>query len=382
MNLIGIAIGATGLLLLGSFIWMLVLQMRKKRLEEQRLERNVAKRKALENNRKEEEKERVQKAEGGDIPTILFLAKEAERMNQKDAVYWYTKAAQLDNVNGMYGIVRLSEKFNDAVLKEQAKFWQVCIKALEGSLPDRYEMAIALFNGLGTEQDVDKAVQVMMQAADHNFVNAQLFLGEWFVSPKNTNPKPGMSTGYYQKAAAMRSNEGRLKLGLNYINGVGVAADFLKGCYWMERAAEKGYTEAMYKVAEEWMKKPPDGESVAYIWLFIASKLGHSQSANLRDQIALNIGVDTVVGLQSLSKPILKKIGENKVGKNSIIKALNKLYKRGIPLEEQDVLQSQEAEAETLQETESTEPSSDDSQSTTTPVDQNPDFTQSNIDKA
>ncbi|MBU2896706.1 tetratricopeptide repeat protein [Vibrio hepatarius] len=376
MNLIGIAIGATGLLLLGSFIWMLVLQMRKKRLEEQRIERSIAKRKALENNRQQEEKDRVKKAEGGDITTILFLAKEAERMNQKDAVYWYTKAAQLDNVNGMCGIVRLSEKFNDAVLNEQAKFWQVCIKALEGSLPDKYEMAIALFNGLGTDQDVEKALKVMMQAADHNFVNAQLFLGEWFVSPKNTNPKPNLSTEYYQKAAAMRSNEGRLKLGLNYIHGVGVSANSLKGCYWMERAAEKGYTEAMYKVAEEWMKKPPDGESVAYIWLFIAAQLGHNQSAGLRDQIALNIGVDTVVGLQSLAKPILKKISENKVGKHSVIKALNKLYKRGILLEEQDILQHQETESETLQETDPTAAASDEIESTATPVEQKPDIAQ------
>ena len=62
MNLIGIAIGATGLLLLGTFIWMLVLQMRKKRLEQERVERGIAKRKALEKNRQQEEKDRVQKS--------------------------------------------------------------------------------------------------------------------------------------------------------------------------------------------------------------------------------------------------------------------------------------------------------------------------------
>ena len=48
----------------------------------------------------------------------------------------------------------------------------------------------------------------------------------------------------------MRSNEGRLKLGQNYLNGIGVAPNFLKGCYWMERAGEKGHTESMYQVAE------------------------------------------------------------------------------------------------------------------------------------
>ncbi|GLT19149.1 hypothetical protein GCM10007938_29310 [Vibrio zhanjiangensis] len=384
MNLIGIAIGATGLLLLGTFIWMLVLQMRKKRLEEQRIERGIAKRKALEKNRQEEDKERVKKAEAGDIPTILFLAKEAERMNQKEAVYWYNKAAQLDNTTGMFGIIRLSERLNDLVLKEQAKFWQLCIHALEGSLPHKFEMATALFNGLGTDQDVDKAVKVMKQAADNNYVEAQLFLGEWFVSPRNPSPEPSLSTAYYQKAAALRSNEGRLKLGQNYLNGIGVAPNFLKGCYWMERAAEKGHPEAMYQVAEAWMKHSSDGESIAYIWLFIAAHLGHKQAAGLRDQIALNIGVDTVVGLQSLARPILKKIRENKVGKHSIIKALNKLYKREILLEEQEVLQDQESEVdvEADQETVSEEPASDDTQATASSPEQNLDFTQSNIDKA
>ncbi|MYM59174.1 hypothetical protein GTG28_08055 [Vibrio sp. OCN044] len=384
MNLIGIAIGATGLLLLGTFIWMLVLQMRKKRLEQERVERGIAKRKALEKNRQQEEKDRVKKAEGGDIPTILFLAKEAERMNQKDAVYWYTKAAQLDNTTGMFGIVRLSEKLNDVVLKEQAKFWQVCIQAQEGSMPHKFEMATALFNGLGTEQNVEKAVQVMRNAADSNYVEAQLFLGEWFVSPRNPEPNPSLSTQYYQKAAAMRSNEGRLKLGQNYLNGIGVAPNFLKGCYWMERAAEKGHTESMYQVAEAWMKRPPDGECVAYIWLFVAAHLGHKQAAGLRDQIALTIGVDTVVGLQSLAKPILKKIRENKVGKHSVIKALNKLYKRGIILEDQEVLQEQDpdTDADVLQDNVSTEPASDEASANAPSSDQNLDFTQSNIDKA
>ena len=107
MNLIGIAIGATGLLLLGLFMWMLVLSMRKQRLEQERREREIAHRKAMEKHRKQEREERIMKAEDGHIPTILFLAKEAERKNVKEALYWYDKAAKLDNVTGMYGMASL-----------------------------------------------------------------------------------------------------------------------------------------------------------------------------------------------------------------------------------------------------------------------------------
>lgn len=339
MNIVGIAIGITGLLLLCLFLWMLALSMRRKRLEQERKDREIAYRKAMEKNRKQEREDRIFKAEGGHIPTILFLAKEAERSKPKEALYWYTKAAKLDNVTGMYGIVRLSAKMKqDMILKEQSKFWQGCIAAAEGSLPHKFEMAVALFHGRGTEPDPHKALQVMEAVAGQNYVDALIFLGDWHVSSNNSHPDPAISIEYYRRAAQLRSNEGRMKLGLSYVKGVGVERDHAKGCYWLERAAEKGHLEAMYAAGEAWIDQKPNGNAIAYIWLFLASQLGYEQAKALRDKVTLNIGVDTVVGLQGLSKPMLKKIRDNKVGKHSIIKALNKLYKRDIPLLEQSAV--------------------------------------------
>ncbi|KLN66715.1 tetratricopeptide repeat protein [Vibrio sp. VPAP30] len=335
MNIMGIAIGATGLLLLCMFLWMLALSLRKKRLEQERKEREIAYRKAMEKNRKQEHDERIMKAEGGHIPTILYLAKEAERTRTQEAVYWYTKAARLDNVTGMYGVVRISNKMKqDLVLKEQAKFWQVCISASEGSLAHQFEMAKALFTGRGTEINLPKALSVMESAAEQNYLDALIFLGDWFIAANNPEKNPVKSTDYYRRAAELRSNEGRMKLGINYIQGRGVVSNFERGIYWLERAAEKGHLEAMYKLGEVWMDHKPNGSALAYIWLFLAGQLGHDPARALRDQVALNIGVDTVVGLQSLAKPMVKKIRDNKVSKHSIIKALNKLYKRSIPTDE------------------------------------------------
>ncbi len=88
------------------------------------------------------------KAEGGHIPTILFLAKEAERTNLKEALYWYNKGARLDNVNSMYGIVRMSDRMReDLILKEQANFWRLAIAGLEGSLDAKFEAGKALVHG-------------------------------------------------------------------------------------------------------------------------------------------------------------------------------------------------------------------------------------------
>jgi TPR repeat protein len=378
MNIIGIAIGITGLLLLCMFLWMLALSMRKKRLEQERKEREIAYRKAIEKNRKQEREERIYKAEGGHIPTILYLAKEAERTKPKEALYWYTKAAKLDNVTGMYGIVRISAKMKqDLILKEQSKFWQTCIAAIEGSLPHKFEMGVALFHGRGTEQDQFKAIQVMEAAAAQGYIDAMLFLGDWWISDSNSHVDATKSIEYYRVAAQLRSNEGRMKLGLSYINGLGVSADHAKGCYWLERAAEKGHLEAMYAAGEAWMDFRPNGSAIAYIWLFLASQLGYERAKGLRDRVALNIGVDTVVGLQGLSKPMMKKIRENKVGKHSIIKALNKLYKRDVPLLEQSVAtneQPMEASGEATSETLVESPKSE-------AVAEKVDFSQSPMDK-
>lgn len=331
----GIAIGATGLLLLGMFLWMLALSMRKKRLEQERKEREIAQRKALEKNRQKEQSERIAKAESGHIPTILYLAKEAERAQPEEAVYWYTQAAKLDNIAGMYGVVRLSDIFNqNEVLKQQAAFWKLCISAAEGSISDQFEMAKALLKGEGTDVNMEKGVAVMESVAAQNHLGALLYLGDWNIADNNPKKDSKKSTQFYHKAALEKSNEARMKLGLSYIQGRGVPSNFERGIYWLERAAEKGYLEAIYKVGEAWVDHKKNGNAIAYIWMFIAGNLGHKDASHRRDEIAGVIGIDSVVGLQSIAKPMAKKIAEKKVVKHSIIKALNRLHSRDIPVNE------------------------------------------------
>ena len=335
MNIMGIAIGATGLLLLCMFLWMLALSMRKKRLEQERKEREIAQRKALEKNRQREQDERISKAEGGHIPTILYLAKEAERAQPEEAVYWYTQAAKLDNIAGMYGVVRLSDIFKqNEVLRQQAAFWKLCITAAEGSIDAQFEMAKALLKGEGTDVDLDKGVAAMEAVAAQKHLEALLYLGDWNIADNNPKKDSKRSTHFYHRAALEKSNEARMKLGLSYIQGRGVPSNFERGIYWLERAAEKGYLEAIYKVGEAWVDHKDNGNATAYIWMFIAGNLGHKNASHRRDEIAAVIGIDSVVGLQSVAKPMAKKISENKVVKHSIIKALNRLHSRNIPVDE------------------------------------------------
>ncbi len=324
-----VAIGATGLSLLLVFVWMFSLSLRKQRLEQERKAREIANRKAIEKAREQERQERLFKAEGGHIPTILFLAKEAERTNLKEALYWYNKGARLDNVNSMYGIVRMSDRMReDLILKEQANFWRMVIAGLEGSLEAKFEAGKALVHGRGIEKNLPKGYRLIEEAAVQGNLDAMLFMGEWSQSGENPERSNDNAYQWYHKAASKGSVDGQIHLGLSYLAGVGTKTDHAKGTYWLERAAERGSAEAMFHAGEAWRDYGKTGNALAYVWLFLASHFGYEKARAMRDQVATKIGVDIVVGLQAVAKPLLKKLEAGKVGKHAIIKALNKVYKR------------------------------------------------------
>jgi len=335
MNIIGMAIGVLGLSFIVIFIWMISLSVRKKRLELEKKEREEAYRRALERSREEERRERLFQAESGHVPTILYLAKEAERKNLREALFWYEKAASFDNINGMHGVVRVCNRMrDDMVLRAKSRFWESCIKGLEGDLSSKFETGQALVYGHGTEVNVVKGLNLIQEAAENDHIESIIFMGAWCVSPDNLSPSPADSTYWYSKAAKLNSLKGMMYLGLNYLKGVGVPANYEKGCYWLERAAEKAHPESMFHAGEAWMDRGANGNSVAYIWLYLAAHFGHEEARALRDKVGGKMGVNSVVGLQALARPLQKKIATGRVNKHSIIRALNKLYKRNIPVPE------------------------------------------------
>lgn len=333
MSTMGIAIGATALSLILVAVWLVSLSLRKQRVEQERKARAVAYRKAIEKARIQEQKERNFKAETGHVPSILYLAKEAERNNIKEALYWYDKAAHLDNVTGMYGIVRMSMKRKeDLILKEKANFWQLAISALDNDMVAKFEMGKALVFGRGTDKNIPKGYTYIEESATGGNTEAMLFMGEWCLDKENPDYSAESSFEWYQKAADKNNLDGKIKLGLSYLNGVGVEPNHGEAVYCFETAAEKNSAEAMFRAGEAWIDHGEHGNAIAYIWLFLSAHFGYSEAKQLRDKVGGELGVDAVVGLQALTKPIMTKLTQEAVTKHSVIKALNKLYKRNIPI--------------------------------------------------
>ncbi|MEI8631503.1 hypothetical protein P4S72_03985 [Vibrio sp. PP-XX7] len=167
MSILGIFIGLAGLILIFLVAWLMTLSIRQKRIDEQRLAKGEFRRRSLERERDEEHQERLLKAESGHIPTIPFLAKESERFNVKDALYWYEKAAELDSETGMYGVVRLCKRTvgGDKVYEEKGRFWRRYIQGIEGDMGALCATGKAYLFGHGATIDIEKGEGLLEKAA-------------------------------------------------------------------------------------------------------------------------------------------------------------------------------------------------------------------------
>lgn len=321
------AIGATLLALVVIIIWLISMVLRRQRLEAERKKQAAAYRNAMLKAKEQEKKDRQFKAESGHVPTMLFLAKESERNNVKQALYWYEQAALKDNEMGMYGFIRLSQKFNDdIVLKEKANFWRYAVAGLhQGDIDSLFKAGKAYIEGKGIEKNSTKGLSFIHRAAEKGSLDAMLYLADEY---KEQEGEGESALSWYQKASLLNSAQAMVGLGDCYIHGIGTAPSKIKGAYWFERAAEQGYPAAMYHAGMAWYGSGPVGNALAYVWLYLACHFGYEKARSSRDKVATTIGVDTVVGLQAIANPLINKINSGHVGKHTIIKALNKVYSR------------------------------------------------------
>lgn len=329
MNFMTIAIGATGVSLIIIIGWMASLSAKKKRLAEEKIERERLYRRAIERQRQEERKERLFKAETGHIPTQLYLAKEAEINNPREALYWYEQAAVQDNEMGMYGVVRVcSRAKEDIVLIEKSKFWQIAIEAHNGNVLAKFEMGKALIGGKGIEANIEKGIATIEEVANSDHIEAQIYMGDWYIAEVNLHPDPKLSAEWHFKAAQQNSIEGQIKLAEHYRDGIGVEKNVLRATYWYELAAEQADPKAQFFAGDIWVGRGSKGNAIAYLWLYISAYFGYEPAKTRRDDVGNILGVDAVVSLQEMAKPLLRKLADGAIEKHSMIKALNKLYKR------------------------------------------------------
>ncbi|MBQ8445015.1 MAG: sel1 repeat family protein [Opitutales bacterium] len=102
-------------------------------------------------------------------------------------------------------------------------------------------LAICYANGLGVQKDLRKAHDLFLEAADLGYVNAQVYVGNFFISGTYGFPKaPDRGFEYFKKAADQGSLKAQATLGMLYYHGVGVAPNEETAKTYFLSAARQG----------------------------------------------------------------------------------------------------------------------------------------------
>ena len=117
----------------------------------------------------------------------------------------------------------------------------------EGNQDAIHWMFVAYANGLGVEQDEDKALDYLKILAEYGYPDMQCELGKWYETVDWGTRKKEMkreAVKWFKKAAERGNVEAMYCLGECYRDGSGVDEDQKKAVEWFAKAAERGHEEA------------------------------------------------------------------------------------------------------------------------------------------
>ena len=137
-----------------------------------------------------------------------------------------------------------------SLVKEQLtdKINHVLLPACEEGNQDAIHwMFVAYSNGLGVEQDEDKALEYLKILAEYGYPDMQCGLGKWYETVDWGTRKEEMNreaVKWFAKAAERGNVEAMYYLGECYRDGSGVDEDQKKAVEWFTKAAKQGHEEA------------------------------------------------------------------------------------------------------------------------------------------
>ena len=210
----------------------------------------------------------------------------------KNAVEWYTKAAEHGSVDAQYCLGECYLCY--IVVQDRKKGVAWLSKAAEqGHIKAQSRLGFCYYYGKGVEQNYEKAVEWYTKAAKQgDYSDAQYWLGECYYYGHGVAKDRKKTVEWYTKAAKQGHIDAQLSLGNCYYYGHGVYQDYKKAIEWYTKAAEQGYHVAQlclgkcyyygkgvkqnYGKAIEWYTKANQGGySRAQYWLGDCYYYGH-----------------------------------------------------------------------------------------------------------
>ena len=146
----------------------------------------------------------------------------------------------------------------------------------QGRAAAQVELALSYWmEQLGLKKDLTLAFQWMRKAADKS-PEAEALLGQFYNAGIGTEPNVQEAVQWYRKAAEHGHWRGQMNLAIRYEQGRGVDKDPAQAVRWFESAAQHNYADAMYHLAHMYESGHgvPKDKITALMWFILAEQAG------------------------------------------------------------------------------------------------------------
>jgi len=161
-------------------------------------------------------------------------------------------------------------------------------KADQGDLDAQFQVAVAYDLGKGAPKDIDTASRYYRMAADQGFAEAQNSLGSLLQSEK----RYADALIWFDKAAALNHPQATNNEAYLYDLGLGVKQDRNKAFELYSRAADLGWAEAMWNIANIYGFGQLGKRDLvmACVWAWRASRFASAAQQNLKAHLSDVLG--------------------------------------------------------------------------------------------
>ena len=161
-----------------------------------------------------------------------------------EALRWFKMAAQDGNTNAQYnlGKMYINSLYGVTDYKEGIKWLQTAADA--GHSDAQFELGQCYYNGIGVVQYRTEAVKYFNLAAEQDHTEAQYYLGQCYFNGEGVQQDYGEAVRYFQMAAEDGSPDAQYFLCYCYEKGFGVEPNSETALEWCEKAAAQNHERA------------------------------------------------------------------------------------------------------------------------------------------
>jgi len=203
------------------------------------------------------------------------------------------------------------ENDKDEVKKEDLPAYEfVQEQVYEDYGENKYRMGINYSLGNGVEQNIEKSIKYLTEAAESGHLKAQLKLASMYEKGNVIEKNITLAANMYELAAKQGHPIAQHNLGVMYINANGVVKNYKEAYQWFKKSAEQGYAKSQYNLGLLYyygIGTSKNNEN-AYFWLILSSANGYVESKEVLPFIESLLSKRQIEEIQAKAKKVFEEM--------------------------------------------------------------------------